>query len=265
MRQLGIWQFVASVILLVPALLLIHNKEVSAVKRDVAKWNALFEQDKPPEIMKYRVLLAVMDAPPEPMGVLKRTVTRENDMATMLTEFMPTTMLDMSMGGVRFHQESVLRRDEGLIRLEANAMLAGKNVAIQAVREGDSYRISVQSDGKNWERRVPVSALGAAGAGSVMSYFSPFDEHTGKIEPGAKLNSWELDPVVMQVKPVELTVGALETITIAKRDYQALPVKSRRFPPAVAWYSTEGILLREKIPLSTWTIVLERMNPEDVK
>jgi hypothetical protein len=265
MRQLGMWQFAAAVILLIPALLLIHNQEVSAVRREAAKWNALFEQDKPPEIMKYRVLLAVMDASPEPMGVLKRTVTRENDTAVMLTDFVPTTMLNISTGGVSFHQESVLRRDEGLIRLDGSATLAGRNIAIQAVREGDSYRISVQSDGKNWEKRVPVSALGAAGAGSVMSYFSPFDEHTDKMEPGAKLSSWELDPVTMQVKPVELVVGAPETITITKTEYQALPVKSRRFPPAVAWYSPEGILLREKIPLSTWTIVLERINSEDVK
>lgn len=259
MKYQGYAAFVVSLILLVPALILVHRQEVVAMRREAERWQNLFDDTSNVKTVTFKVYLGVGGGGVQPVGSIRRSVVTDGDNATMTTALLP--LPDQASGpmAIRFSQESIVRKNIGLVTLSADIGLGNSNFTVNAERQGETFSIIIESGGHTFEKRLPVSTLGAAGSGSIMSYLSPFDEHPGDIVPGGKLYSWELDPLTFKVKRIDLTVGQFETITLDGVEVEALPVKSHRQPPAIAWYTPDGILLKESLPLAKWLVVLERV------
>ena len=258
----------AAAALFIYAMFSVHRREVVSVRAEAKRCREIFKKNtggRSPA-PSFRVLLGTARGEAHPAGILKQNVDIHADEAVVTTDFSPGENMSSAARNFSFRQETVIRRDVGVVKFSADLYLPGRAFFITAQREGDAFDVTVKSGEKKWRKRLPAAMLASAAGTSAVSYLSPFDDHPkGGLHPGDKVRSWKLDPVSMSIRPMMLVVGAPVEITVGAAAVTALPVQNHGFPPAKAWYSPDGTLLKASVPISEWRVVLERIGPQNAE
>jgi hypothetical protein len=124
-RWKGITEFIAAAVLFAPAMFLVHGREVVSVRSEAERWRWVFDKNEHEGGPAFRVFLAAADGCAHPAGILKRSVTRNGDEAVVATDFTPAADATGAARGFSFRQETVVRRDTGIIRFSADIYLPG--------------------------------------------------------------------------------------------------------------------------------------------